>query len=522
MKVFDSIKVNKPKLNKFDLSHERKLTLDMGTLYPILCEEVLPGEKWRVKSDVFLRFLALIAPVMHRVDVTVHYFFVPNRLLWRNFEDFITGGRDGLAAPVHPRFKIGDLSLPAIRNGSLLDHLGFPTTTSAGGVNGFYVNHTFNALPLRAYQLVYDQYYRDQNVESSIVSSVSDFTGDGTIPLADIATMVSLRTRAWEKDYLTSALPFSQRGNPVSIPITSTVTYKGQSEIRATAGGGLLNAGAVNSSAGGLMLGGASQVSAYVDNIASISSANFTVNALRVSLHLQMWLEKNARSGGRYTEQLAQHFGVISKDARLQRAQYLGGGKQPVVISEVLQTAPPNAGSPGLATMGGHGMSVGSTNQFAHYFDEHGLVLGLLSVIPRTQYQNGYKKMWTRVTNTDYYFPEFAGLGEQPIYGGETYYNVSDGGAPAQAAFTAVFGYQSRYAEYKYIQSWTSGDMRENLAYWHFGRVFSAPPALNTAFVQCAPRTDPFATTNVNKLVCQVFHNISALRPIPYHSTPRL
>lgn len=537
MKVFDTVRVNKPRLNKFDLSHERKMSLDMGNLYPIMCEEVLPGEKWRVQSDVFLRFLALIAPVMHRVDVTVHYFFVPNRLVWKNWQTFISGGEDGLQAPVPPKFQMNTVygvSPAYLRNGSLLDYLGFPTIASGNALNAFYNTNQFNLMPLRVYQLIYDQFYRDQNVEASQISPTT-FLDDGLIGVADVAATFTLRRRAWEKDYLTSCLPWTQRGAPVSIPITSAITVRGGGALGS--GGyprmNLAGTGAPVTVGPVSLDGNPSIISTGVagshliydpQDTLQVSSSSLTVNALRQSIKLQQWLENNARGGSRYIEQLRAHFGVVSSDARLQRPQYLGGGKQPVVISEVLQSAPASGGSTGLATMAGHGMSVGGTNQFQQYFEEHGYVMGLLSVTPRTAYQQGYRKTWTRLSNTDYYFPEFAGLGEQSVFGGESYYDCSDGSGAAQAAFVATFGYQSRYAEYKYVNSWVNGDMRENLLYWHFGRVFAAgsPPALNTAFVQCTPRTDPFATSNVNKLVCQIFHKVDALRPIPYHSTPNL
>lgn len=529
-KIFDFVPVSKPKRNKFDLSHERKLTMNMGYLYPVLCQEVVPGDKFRVNSQVFLRFLALIAPVMHRIDVTMHYFFVPNRLIWSNWEDFITGGRDGLAAPVPPQFKIADVAgvgQALLRTGGLLDHLGFPVMKTANSVNSVYNNLVFNALPIRAYLLIYDTYYRDQNVELTQLSST--FKSDGLVSAADILQQFAIRPRAWEKDYLTSCLPWAQRGNPVSIPITSGVTYRKPALLRQASNDALqvsktVTAGASVTDASGAFIGGISGgPTTYLDNIASIDSSSLTVNALRSSLRLQEWLEKNARGGGRYIEQIAAHFGVISSDARLQRPEYLGGGKQPVVISQNLQTAPATGGSTPLSTLSGYGVSVGSTNQFSKFFEEHGFIMGILSVMPRTAYQQAMPKLFTRLVNTDYYFPEFAHLGEQAVIGAEVYSDFSD--AASVGSFGATFGYQSRHADYKYVNSTVHGQMRESLSYWHMGRSFTAAPALGTTFVQAgnSVRTDIFAvTTDVDHLVCQIFHSISALRPMPYFSSPRL
>lgn len=534
MKVFDTVRVKPPRRNKFDLSHERKMSIDMGTLIPVLCEEVLPGENWRVKSDIFLRFMALLSPVMHRVDVTTHFFWVPNRLIWKDFPDFITQGESGTEAPVPPKFRITNVNgidPNAMRSGSLLDYLGFPVMDNGGVLNAYYNNHTFSVLPLRAYQLIYDQYYRDQNVQESIVEEVDanpdKFADSGEVSVATLQVLLSLRKRAWEKDYLTSCLPWAQRGNAVSVPMSSTVTYRKPSLVRKASDNSLASAAGLDANLSG-ELSSSVDGDLYLDNIQSLAG-NFTINALRQSARLQEWLEKNARGGGRYIEQLASHFGVVSSDARLQRVQYLGGGKQPVVISEVLQTAP---GDAPVANMAGHAMSVGGSNVFSQYFEEHGFVMGIMSVTPRTSYQQGYAKKWSRVSLTDYFFPEFANLGEQAVYGGEAYYNLTDGSPAAQSAFTSVFGYQSRYAEYKYIQSWVSGYMRDSLAFWHFGRKFAAgsPPALNEAFIACTPRLDPFAVTEgplaeggpVHNMIVQIYHRIDALRPIPYHSTPSL
>lgn len=526
MKWFENIRVRKPKLNKFDLSHERKGTGNFGWLYPIFVKECLPGDKWRVTSQVFLRFLALIAPVLHRCDVTVHYFKVPLRLLWDGFEDFITGGRDGLAVVVPPKFRPYDVygqGAAFLQSGSLLDHLGFPCLkgVTAPSANYNTSQFEFNALPLRAYQLIYDTYYRDQNVEASVLTA--NFKANGLITGADLAAVVAKRSRTFEKDYLTGVLPFLQRGNAVSVPITGSVTYRKPSLVRRASDDALQNSGTISTltASGELQsTGGSNPGTSFMDNVTGITSS-MTINALRSSMRLQEWLEANARGGARYIEQIAMHFGVVSSDARLQRPQYLGGGKQPVVISEILQTAPAAGGSTPLAQLAGHGISVGSTNRFSTYCEEHGLLMGLLSIVVRTAYVESLDRMWLRLINTDYYFPEFAHLGEQSVINGEVYSDWSNAGA--SAAWATVFGYNGRYAEYKHAQSTVHGQFRETgFATWHFSRSFSGYPALNSSFMAASntPYT-PFAVqTDVDHIVWQIYNKVDVLRPMPYFSTP--
>lgn len=513
MNIFDTVRVSKPRRSKFNLSHEKKLTFSMGNLYPILCQEVLPGDSFRVQSSVMIRFLALLAPVMHKVDVTVHYFFVPNRLIWNNWQSFITGGVQGLDAPVAPYWtpqSMKNYNLNAMKTGGLLDYLGFPVMKKAGTYNSGYDSLQFSSLPARAYTLIWDTFYRDQTLAPTVISPT--FAGDGDANVADYSNVFTIRKRAWEKDYFTSALPFTQRGANVSTPLQ--FDYNSASKVQ-NVPGGAYPTGSMSASAGYV------QANASNSAIDVTSHTSISLAALRLSEHLQKWLERNARGGSRYIEQLASHFGVISSDARLQRPEYLGGGKQPVMISEVLQSAPAAGGSTPLGQMAGHGISVGSTNQFSRSFEEHGFIMGLLSVIPKTAYQTAMDPLWSdRKKNTQYYWPEFANLGEQAVGNSNVYTDFGD--ASGVAGVNGVFGYQSRYAEYKFNWDTVHGDMRESLAYWHFGRQFGSRPSLNSSFVESVPRTDPFAVSGTDLLVAQVYHKIDALRPIPYFDLPSL
>lgn len=524
-RLFSHIPLRRPKKNVFDLSHDVKLSLDMGQLIPIYVEDIVPGDKFRVRTEIMLRFAPMLAPIMHRVNVYTHFFFVPYRLLWQDWEDFITGGRSGTSAPIFPRAVVSDSG--SVPKGTLFDYLGYPAgqPLSANSIS-------FSLLPFCAYQLIYDQYYRDQNLENPVIEKdlpissgirqypISAFSGEYNI--------AALRYRAWEKDYFTSALPWAQRGGEVNLPISGELPVNGYLKSDPTQNYGQIN---------GRTQAGTVNLSMNLDNPPSTPSGAFdlnlkadlgegvsvTINDLRRSIKLQEWLEKNARGGARYIEQIFSHFGVKSSDARLQRAEFLGGGKTPVVISEVLQTsatqAPEIAATP-LASMAGHGISVGSTHEFTRFFEEHGLVMGIMSVMPRTAYQQGTPRMFTKFDKFDYYFPEFAHLGEQEIKNKEIY-------TTNNATYNeGTFGYTPRYAEYKYRESRVCGDFRDQLNYWHLGRIFTSAPNLNGTFVHpdSATLNRIFAVQedNVQHLWCQVYHDIKAVRPMPKFGTPMI
>lgn len=507
-KLFDSISLRRPKRNKFDLSHERKMSFDMGVLTPIMCQEIVPGDSFRVRSEIFMRMAPMLAPVMHRVNLFTHYFFVPNRLLWDEWEDFITGGRLGTTTPVVP--TMGSSSM-AVGIGSLGDYLGMPLDL------GSFDDVPVSALPFRAYQLIYDEFYRDQNL--TVPLDILKTSGD--IPAgAEMTKLLTLRKRAWEKDYFTSALPWAQRGGAVGVPVSGVVgagTFK-TGDIRKTSDGSLSSTGALSATLGVEKVGGTENVYHDVDGEGTLTDASVTINELRRSARLQEWLEKNARGGARYVEQILSHFGVKSSDARLQRPEYLGGGKQPVTISEVLSTVGDFTEPVPQGNMSGHGVSFGTSNGFKRSFEEHGFVIGLMSVLPKTAYQQGLPKMFRRPDKFDYFWPEFANIGEQEILTSEIYFS-KDEVDPDQ-----VWGYQSRYAEYKYHCDSVHGDFKTSLAFWHMGRIFASAPLLNTGFVESDPTERIFAVTDpvADKLYCQVYNRVDAMRPMPYFGTPTL
>ncbi len=493
--------MRKPNYSAFDLSHEKKLSFEMGQLIPILTEEIVPGDQFKISSEIMLRFAPMIAPVMHRVNAYIHYFFVPNRIVWDEWEDFITGGQQGTTSPTMPVIAAGSAMLTP---GSLGDFLGVQ-----GVINGGGTNQQVMQLPFRAYQLIYNEYYRDETL-------------DTIVDITNGASIINIQKRRWEKDYYTSSLPFSQRGPETDIPISfdagtpSRVKYVDSETGLLTTeqmGGSNVPEGFIQ---GETPAGGAGTKPGTSLSVDNSEALNITINDLRTSSRLQEFLEKNARGGYRYIEQLLSHFGVKSSDARLQRPEYLGGGRQPVVISEVLNTS--GTATEEQGTMAGHGISVGTANRASQRFEEHGWLMGIMSVIPRTNYQQGIHRKFSRTDKLDYYFPEFAHLGEQEVLQKEIYYDTGE----LDLVNDGTFGYQQRYAEYKYGCSTVHGDFRDTLNFWHLGREFATAPALNTAFVRSEPSTRIFAVTSGDHMWCQIFNNIKARRPMPYFANPKL
>lgn len=500
-KLFNQVTFSKPKRNLFDLSHEKKLTMNMGDLVPIMCQEIVPGDSFKVNTESLIRFAPMVSPAMHRINSYIHYFFVPNRLLFDKWETFITGGADGKQTAAMPYIQITNGDESKIALGSLADYLGLPQPAT---IVNYAVN--INALPFRAYQLIYNEYYRDQN----LITPVAITKNEGQLDSTEKAAAMTLRKRAWEKDYFTSALPWSQRGDEILLP--NEVTYRERGISIGTDGSPTVAAGnvATTDSTGQLTTGG---VPSNIDNIEGIG---ITINDLRRSARLQEFLEKTARGGSRLTEVIKAFFGVHSSDARLQRPEFLGGGKVPVQISSVLSTF--NNDTVEGARMYGHGVAMGNTNKFNRFFEEHGWIIGIMSVLPRTGYQQGIPRHFLKFDKFDLYWPTFAQLGEQEVYDSELWHDYNN------VYPKSTFGYQSRYAEYKFAPSTVHGDFKVTLDFWHLGRKFVNKPLLHQIFVEANVDDRIFADTSpgTHKLYVQLYNDVKALRPMPYFNNPIL
>lgn len=537
--TFNTVFYKKPKRNKFNLSHDRKMSLEMGRLYPIFCQEVLPSDKFVMSSEILLRMAPMVAPIMHRINVYTHFFFVPNRIVWNGWEEFITGGEDGNANPEFPYANFG-----ATLNGTVVDYMGVQA------VNQIVPTGKVNALPFFAFNKIWNEYYRDQNLQAEVVDEAVD--GDNTTALASTAGVKPPR-RAWRHDYFTSALPFAQKGQAVSIPIGDTASLVfdrdwgdnpvgNMSKLRMTDESNIPTPDALSlpntkmSTIGGQFNTLENNRSdtysvdvtdhTYVDLSSATSN---TINDLRRAFRLQEWLEKNARGGSRYVELLQVHFGVKSQDSRLQRPEYLGGGRSPISVSEVLQTSSPqNEDDTPQGNLAGHGIGLSKSHQFSRYIQEHGFIIGIMSVMPEPAYQQGLHRQWSKFDRFDYFWQEFAHIGEQEILSKELYNN------PNESENEEVFGYTPRYSEYRYIPSTVHGDFKDTLNYWHMSRVFNNRPYLNKQFIECAPTDRIFAVQNIpddgsgeptpvrewDTVYAHVYHKITAIRPIPKFGIP--
>lgn len=496
---YKHIRTNRPGRSVFDLSYEKKFTCDMGQLIPVMCDEVVPGDYFKIGNQAVVRFQPLVSPVLHEINMYTHYFFVPYRLLWEDWEDFISGGVDGNNADAIPTWT------PIVNTvGSFWDYLGFPIGVDPEGARPI-------DFPRRAYNLVYNEYYRDENLQTEVA-----------------LTNETILNRAWEKDYFTSSLPWQQRGTAPALPISgSTAALWAAGSFAVGGGAGLTAAGFDNTTNGtnpkeyqGDANSSHNAMDFFNSNTVDLSTAStFDIADLRLAFQIQRWMELNARAGVRYTEFLRAHFGVSPRDERLQRPEYIGGSKSPIIISEVLQTSE-TAGTP-QGTLAGHGITISDAYCGKYRAEEFGLIIGIMSVMPRSAYQQGINKQWLKETKYDFFFPEFANLSEQAIIRAELIAKDND------TAFNqTIFGYQGRYDELRTKQSIVCGELRANETYdyWTLSRVFdpAQPPVLNGDFIECDPALlkSIFAAPAEPGLIVSFGNIVKAVRPLPIIAEP--
>jgi hypothetical protein len=455
------------KRNKHNLSHYKIASGDMGKLYPVGCYEVLPGDSIQQASSALMRVSPLINPVMHPVEVRIHHHFVATRLLWSGWEDFITGKDESTPIPT--------ITIPAspATNAEMLDVMGVPMVAGM----------EINALPVRAVNKVYNDMYRDQD----LVTEVSEDS-------------VDIQNIAWAKDRFTAARPWTQTGNAVSVPLGSSANIMSDSAISAP-----YFVDNNNNASNPLEIAngsGVTQGSMYAD-LSNATGAN--INDIRRAFGLQRYKEARALYGDRYVDYL-RYLGIRPSDGRLQRTEYLGGGKQTISFSEVLQTGLDSTDQ-GLGTMGGHGIAALRSNKFRRFFEEHGFVITMISVRPKAIYAEGLHKMWSREDIEDYYQKELEYIGQEAVLKKEVY-------ADGTAADDETLGYSERYQDYREMPSTVVKEFRPGqvLEDWTMARDLSTHPTLNQSFIECEPTKRIHAVQSNDVLWMLINHNIVARR----------
>lgn len=538
----------------FNRAHSYKTTFDAGYLVPFYLDEVLPGDTFNCSATLFARLSTLVAPVMDNAYLDVFFFYVPNRLIWRHWKEF--NGENLFEGVQSHEYLVPQVTFTKAQSGTLLDYFGFPTNVNS--------QLSVSALPFRAYWKIWNDWFRDENLQPSVNlttgryvtyggvhessdSIEKDMLGDDRT--VDLSGVDGLLFRGKRHDYFTSALPWPQKGPGVEINLGASANITGsipvakdviQSSVASLSGRDHVGLSSnrfsfANSDSDdgsfGLSVPRSGNYTILNESFnlpvtgikADLSNASaITINSLRQAFQLQKFYERDARGGTRYTEIIRSHFGVVSPDARLQRSEYLGGSSNPINVNTVVQSSSSTSDSP-QGSLSAFGVVGTKGTGFTKSFTEHGIVVGLVNVRTDLSYQQGINRMWSRKTRVEYYWPAFAHLGEQAILNKEIY-------ADGSSHDDEVFGYQERYAEYRYHPSMITGKLRstdpQSLDVWHFAQKFQNLPALSDEFVSDHASFDGVkratAVQTEPQFILDSFINLRCARPMPVYSVPGL
>lgn len=498
------------KTSLLNLTHDSPMSCKMGYIYPLTCFDVVPGDRIDHRISALIRTQPLLAPLMHTVDIDIHAYFVPDRLVWEDSEVFHAGGDDGEADPTPPYMTVGDDGLAV---GSLQDYYRLPCDyLDSEGDPVKVPNYEYDARPIRGYGLIYNYHYRDKQLMPEVTVDLSG--GEGG---PDTTTSRILLRACWKRDYFTACRPNPQLGPEVSIPLTgdaevySSTTGGPSIKLRRDSNGNFPTGPSNLQVTGGDMAASGGD-DLYIDPNGSLFADMEGVSAidirdLREASAVQRHLEFNNNFGTTYMEQLMARFGVHPQDARLQWPEFLGGGSAKIQFSEVLQTA---EGTNPVGEMRGHGISLVGSERYKRYVPEHGFIHVLLIVRPKTMYSQGLHRMWSRKTRYDYLLPEFQDIGDQAVLNKELFVG--------HASPDGVFGYNQMYEEYRTIPSRFAGELRTTLNYWHMGREFASDPALNATFLACNPTDRVWPDGQSDWLYVFAKHKIYARRLLKKHS----
>lgn len=496
--LFNSVKLVRPRSSKFDLTHTHSTSCNMGKLIPVLNRACIPGDRWQCGQQALVRLAPLVGPMYHLVNVFFHSFFVPYRILWPNWEKAITNTKVGASVPALPYIDING------KTEKMIQYMGIAgpdiTTTVAPVI--------VSPFMLAAYQRIWMDFYRDQNLQAEFAIELADGDNSGII-----ANLLGIRSRNWEHDYFTSALPTAQKGDAIDLPLGVLNEDAPVRHRNPPAAGNITVTGAPAN----IVVQEGTPAGGFSDEIfaetAGMSLDPVTIRDLRRAMALQRFLERQNVGGTRYSEQIWSQFGVDAGDARLNRPEYIGGTKTSIQISEVLQTS--ESGITPQANMAGHGMAAVKGGSSDYFVREHGCIITMLSIMPKTGYFRGMDREQLKVNDMfDFFWPELEHIGEQEIFNREL--NVKHG-SPA-----GTFGYTPRFAEYKHACNRISGDMMASLLSWNMARDVPVTAALNSSFVTADPTLRVFADTNPNIDHCwlQILNVVKCRRMMSLYSTP--